>query len=96
MTEEFMAFLKELQNADDIEEVVDEIIEWMQDKDISGNIKYNIEIELYNLMEHTKTVKSFLRQAKPFIRKALDTETIRWNWDPEDDDYEAVTGYDDE
>jgi hypothetical protein len=96
MIEEFIAFLKEMQHSDDIEEIVDEVIEWMFDKDIPGNIKYNIEIGMYDFMEHSSTVKAFLGKLRPYVRKQLDTEEIQWNWGEDESDCEAITGYDDE
>jgi len=71
MWERFKTFIRTLRETEDIEEMADEIITFLEDEEIDADIRYGIELVLYRLMDCEVNPEKFRRKAASQVRKRI-------------------------
>jgi len=77
MWERIKEFLNSLQRQEDVDTIAEEVLYFLQDEDISEEIIYEIEMQMYGVMDGGPTVPVFLKKLGTIVRSHL--EKNEWN-----------------
>jgi hypothetical protein len=72
MWERIRRHLNTLSLGDSLDDIAEDIIDFLRDTGLSEDIQYEIEMNLYGLMDHTTSSKAFIQKAARTIKKKVE------------------------
>lgn len=76
MWERIRRHLNSISLTDSIDDIAEDIVDFLRDTGLSEDIQYDIEMSLYGLMDHTKASKAFIQKAGRMIKKKVEEHKL--------------------
>lgn len=68
--------LNSIAASESIDDIAEDIIDFLRDTGLSEDVQYEIEMNIYGIMDHTKSNKAFLQKVGRMIKKKVEEHKL--------------------